>query len=110
MGFLLLLYLYRSRTAVRPARLTAVLHQEIEELLHPRVVGRVDDRSPLPPAGHETGVAQLGDVERQRIGRYPETLRELSRGEPGGPLAHEDPEELEAGRLGEGGKGVHGRL
>lgn len=55
-------------------------------------------------------MAQLGEMERQRVGRYPETLRELPGGEPGGSLAYEDPEELEAGRLGEGGKGIHGRL
>ncbi len=55
-------------------------------------------------------MAQLGEMERQRVGGDAKAFGELPGREPRGSLAYEDPKELEAGGLGEGAEGVHGRL
>jgi hypothetical protein len=110
MGFLLLLTRGCGRDARSSLRLTAVLRQEIEDGLHARVVGRVQDRPPEAPPCHEAGAAQVGQVKRQGRGRDPESRTDLPGRKPQRALAYQDPEELQPGRLGESGEGVDGRL
>src|SRR4051812_6854725 len=44
----------------------AVLGEETEQRVHPRVVRRVIDEASLLPGGHEPGMKELLQVERQR--------------------------------------------
>ena len=85
--------------------LAAILRQIGEQRVHDGISGRIDQGAALPAEGHEIGVLELVQVERQRRRRKPEPLADLSRGQPLRAGLHQQPEDIEARLVGERDKG-----
>lgn len=86
----------------------AVLGQERQQAAHPLDVDRVEDPPLVAPRGRQSGTLELGQMRRQGRGRDGQPLGDLPGRQADCALADQEAEDLEPGRVRQGGKRLQG--
>lgn len=99
-----------SKKIAAQFRLSAatILREKANERSDAVQINCVNQRSPGASGSHETGPAQVGEMEGHGRSRHAQLVRDVARGHPVGPFANQEAEYGKAGFLRQAGEGVDG--
>ena len=80
-------------------------HQKVDERPHAGDIRPVNDRTAVAGRSNQAGASQNAQVRRQRVVGAADRLGNCAGRKSGGLVAHQDPKDLEPGRLAERGQG-----
>ncbi len=85
--------------------LAAISRQVGQQIIHGGIFGHVDQRPAFPAKGHQAGIAQMGEMERQSRRGQAQAFPDPAGRHPFGSRPHQQSEHIEAGFVGEGSQG-----